>query len=371
MRVVNDGRRGEQGFTLTELLAVMSILGILAGLVAGAVAFVGGEAQGKRLVGDTNTIGKSADAFFNAAFPQTYPVVSLDATADFLEPSTDLGVRLIDFDAPLPQDPNKSFVPTFLKEIRDSAGLVIWRIDTNTSNVFFARDGATLVRPSESRLDVTADDQTPSAASDYTIEPGMRKNEAGIETLEVNIPAGYAIGGQSAVEDTVIGSLTITFSSDNPWNAGQAIIVTADLVATGAANEWALVVDYATSDSAGEHPKDGAERTHTVSIVPSSVDVPGKLTLVMDRVTVVSQGGTLPDLETEDIEENEATETWELVVFGHPFVDAVEDTSVNIITNPSVAAVYRWLAKEQTTIDVDAFFDTVAGSQAVVIKSGL
>ena len=46
--------KAQEGFTLTELLAVMAILGILAGLVAGGVAFVGGEvsrAERKRTSG--------------------------------------------------------------------------------------------------------------------------------------------------------------------------------------------------------------------------------------------------------------------------------------------------------------------------------
>ena len=37
--------RSQKGFTLVELLAVMAILGILAGLVAGTVAGLGSRSQ--------------------------------------------------------------------------------------------------------------------------------------------------------------------------------------------------------------------------------------------------------------------------------------------------------------------------------------
>ena len=122
----------QQGLTLTELLAVMAILGVLAGIVAGGVRFVGSEAQSKRLLADQNTIQKAASGFQNLAFPQAYPVVSLADTADNLKPPTDLGVRLIDFKATLPQDSTRSFVPDFLGSVPQSAARVSWRIDTNT-----------------------------------------------------------------------------------------------------------------------------------------------------------------------------------------------------------------------------------------------
>ena len=121
--------RDEQGLTLTELLAVMAILGVLAGIVAGGVKFVGSEAQSKRLLADQNTIQKAAAAFQNLAFPETYPVVNLDDTRDILKPETDLGVRLIDFKATLPQDGTKHFVPDFLSQVSQSgrAGQLAYR----------------------------------------------------------------------------------------------------------------------------------------------------------------------------------------------------------------------------------------------------
>ena len=118
----------QRWFTLIELLAVIAIIGILAGLVAGTVTGIGSAGKNARLAGDQNTLGKAADRFFTDAFPQAYPVVSLSETDDSLNPvndprlSTDLGVRLMDFDATLPQDATRAFVPDFLKDVPETAG---------------------------------------------------------------------------------------------------------------------------------------------------------------------------------------------------------------------------------------------------------
>ena len=141
---------------MVELLAVMAMMAILAGVVAGAVIGLGSTGQNTRLAGDRNTIAKSADRFFTDSFPQTYPVVELDTNGDgeidhnyeFDLPGGDRGVRTIDFDAIPPQYATLSFVPDFLKGVPDSSALVSWRVDTSTGNVFFAEDGSALVRPS-------------------------------------------------------------------------------------------------------------------------------------------------------------------------------------------------------------------------------
>ena len=216
----------------------MAIMGILAGVVAGAVVGLGSTGQNTRLAGDRNTIAKSADRFFTDSFPQTYPVVSLDTNGDgvvddlddFNLPGDDLGVRVIDFDAILPQDATRSFVPDFLKEVPDSSALVSWRVDTASDNVFFAEDGSALVKPSLARLDVRAKNPEASTSgssvqSDHRLTLTMRKGEAPINTIEMTIPAGYIVGGQQLPAGTVVGSLAIVFDANNIWDTGNELTV--------------------------------------------------------------------------------------------------------------------------------------------------
>ncbi|PKB78824.1 MAG: hypothetical protein BZY88_16415, partial [SAR202 cluster bacterium Io17-Chloro-G9] len=184
------GHKGQSGFTLIELLAVMAIIGILAGLVAGAIVGLGSQGQSARLDGDRDSMNKAANRFFLESFPEEYPVVSLSDTDDSIEPGTDLGVRIVDFKATLPQDPTKKFVPDFLNDIPDSSALVEWRIDTNSGEVFFANAGSLLIKPSNNVLDVEAATREPSVASDHTFTLTMAKNESALKTLNVKVPAG-------------------------------------------------------------------------------------------------------------------------------------------------------------------------------------
>lgn len=366
-------RRGQRGFTLIELMAVMAILGVLAGIVGGAVSGVGGSAQNARLAGDANTIGKAADRFFTDAFPQVYPVVSLASTNVSIKPvsgetgSVDLGIRLLDFDARLPQDPTKVMVPDYLKEIPDTAALVSWRVDTATGQVFFARDGAVLARPSGSRFGVSATSTTPAVVSNYTFTQVWKKGGAAQEIMTIEIPAGYSIGGQLLGADVQVGTFTTQFYTDNPWDAGRPIFYglvgtgtvgsstaantdsrltgSGKVYATGEANEWVAKIDF------GEETL----RVYTISITPPSLDTPGKMTIVTDR-TGVWDGAEHPDIDFE-----ESSGQWVLTING-----SVSGT--NIITNPTATAVYRWLTKEHTAVDVADFFQNVAGNQSVVIR---
>ena len=344
----------QRGFTLTELLAVMAILGILAGLVAGAMGGLGTSGRNAQLTGDQVTISTAVDRFFNLSFPQSYPVVRFEDTDPSFTVAGDQGVRLIDFDARLPQDPDQTFTPDFLKEVPDSAAIVSWRIDTNRGIPFFARDGSQLIPPAESRLNVAAKtSKKPGEVSAYTFTLIVKKLEASITSLSVEIPQGYVIGGQSLAPDTQIGTFSGSFPGDNPWNMGNVVPFTGLLQTTGVANEWELTIDYPNyiNSTSGGIPA-RQDKVHKVSVITPSGDIPGRLTIEMDRIV-------------ETTEHNLAQETWDLEVFGTVLVSG---TSVNIIINPSTAAVYRWLARELTTIDVEEFDDSVPGSQAVIIK---
>jgi len=77
------------------------------------VTGLGGQGINAQILSDASAMETAADRFLNASFPETFPVSALPSGED------ELGVREIDFDAKLPQDPTKTFVPDFLKKIPD------------------------------------------------------------------------------------------------------------------------------------------------------------------------------------------------------------------------------------------------------------
>jgi len=128
----------------------------------------------------------------------------------------------------------------------------------------------------------------------------------------------------------------------------------------GNANEF-FVTKTNSSTSGKTTGFNGAQRpsrTHVVTVVEPTNSAPGVITITMDR-------GTDPD-------HNQATENWKLTLYDNAkepnsFVDI--SPTVFVIKNPSSSTVARWLAEENTAIDVQGVFDNVLGNQSVVIKA--
>ena len=351
-------RRSVEGFTLVELLAVMAIIAILAGVTAGAVTGLGGQGINAQILSDASAMETAADRFLNASFPETFPVSALPSGEE------DLGVRAIDFDARLPQDPSQTFVPDFLKKIPDSAALVSFRIDIGTGRIFTADDGAAFAPPSDSRFDASFSDTTPLGNPVVTFTLKMRKNRAALKKLRVIGPGGIALGGRTLPAGSKVGTLQITFGTDNIWRSGHEISVDTDIIATGRAHEWEMTPIYSGAISdADNSPVSGVKEgvtslTHSFTIGASgTAGVPGKLFIDMDRTGLTKA-------------HNEASETWIITIF-----DKAQDAAgvviipeESLITNPSVSKVYRWLTEEHSTIQVVDIFSPVAGRLAVVIK---
>ena len=368
----------------------MAILAIVAGLVAGTVVGLGGQGQSTRLDGDRDSIRKAANAFFLEAFPEVYPVDSGDGQV--------AGIHEIDFKRGLPQDPNRGFVPDFLVKLPDSAALVSWRIDENSGNVFFAQDGSPLIKPSNNRLDIEAKTGAVDTHDDHILALSMAKDEAAPEVIEIKIPAGYILGGGQADGGTVVGTLQAVLDTDNPFDSGKeiffggVIVATNDLIGNPNPDEWALVVDY-NFNSSNVPIKESSEavRKHTIHVVRPSGDSAGRLTINFARGS--------------DGEANEATESWELTLFGTSsdkltgelnipidesagagtaFTGFSVDPSgltvptpnnipdVSLLKNPDEKRVYRWAAEEHSSIDPvvgdTLFFNDLPGSQGVLIS---
>ena len=319
----------QRGFTLVELLSVFAIIGVLAGVIAGSVQGLEAAGRSAQIQSDSRILEIASDRFFSESFPQTYPVSNPDTNGDAVLDNLDspplpagyVNVSLVDFNARLPQHPTKQFVPDFIKGVPNSAALVSYRVLTTNGDVFAAAAKAPLIPPSASRLNVTVADKSTGAATAVTFGLTMRKNRAAVDTLVIQIPAGYIFGGPSLPAGVEVGQLDVFFDADNPCKPGHILKVSTPVLATGRTDMWEISPNYATATSEdngdvvdtvkGAIQADGVTRglgptiTHTIDVSASILEFPGSLTLRMG----ISQGAGTPH--------NESTESWVLKIYSY------------------------------------------------------
>ena len=97
----------------------------------------------------------------------------------------------------------------------------------------------------------------------------------------------------------------------------------------------------------------GPTLTHRVTIAAATTENSGTITIEVDRTLGAK------------LDHNESKETWAFKLYSHPNQDTSQDP---IVTNPVLAAVYRWVTQEHSTIQVEDVFDQVAGKQAALLK---
>lgn len=116
-----------------EVTLVIGLLLIMTTIVLMTVLGLRARSEDTGVADERVTITLAAARFFTESKFTAFPVEGPSGEGARLRP--------IDFDAPLPQDHSRRFVPDFLREVPPSARLVKWQLDTVTGAVSIAEDG--------------------------------------------------------------------------------------------------------------------------------------------------------------------------------------------------------------------------------------
>lgn len=316
--------RRQGGFTLIELMVVMAIMTVLAGIVVGGVVGTTDVGRDAAASSDQNTIQSAVDRFYSDADPQEYPVVS-EANDS------------VNWSATLPQDSSRTFVPLYLKEIPRSAGSYEWHIDVTTGKVYkVAIGGLADVQASSAQLSVKAADLVTSANTVYTLKVNLNLGDAATKKVKVIVPKGYTLTLPSV--GTTLGSYSVDVVGDGEWPPhSRAGIVRVNAIDP---KRWEVV----------ETVDGQSQTTHTLDVVQPTSSTYGQV--------LISFGRTLSPFGGVDKKSMQASAI---------MVITLGTSTVKPFTNPAEADSYTWSAFQNTTLDLEGVFNKMGGTQKVII----
>ena len=332
-RTMRTGR-GPAGFTLIELMVVMALMVVLAGIVVGGVTGTTDVGRDTAASADKSTIQSAVDRFYSDANPQQYPVASV----------TD---NTLDFSASLPQDSTKSFVPVYLKEVPKSTAFFGWRVDTQSGRVYSVKLGGSAAIPvSAAALSVMAGDVASSANAIYSFDINLSKGEATTNAVKIIVPKAYSLTSPAGSVGTAIGSYSVDVFGDSDPALGWAPhsrtgeIRVLSLATSNTPERWAVWEDA------------GVTQTHTISVTPPTPSKSGNIIITLDRTRTPFLDSTTKTMGASAVMQ---------FVIGN-------DTR-KPVTNPVSAGPYTWSAYQNTALDsAGVYVVNMAGQQKVDIR---